>query len=105
MDLPGPLALLLVPMIFAIELLGLFIKHFVLAVRLLANMMAGHLVLAVIVAFIAASGRLGSVLGGHAGQRAGGHRVESAGVVCRLLAGVHFYVLVGPVYRHAVHPH
>ena len=36
-------------------MMGLLIKHFVLAVRLLANMMAGHLVLAVIVAFIAAS--------------------------------------------------
>ena len=43
----------LIPMIFAIELMGLCIKHFVLAVRLLANMMAGHIVLAVIVAFIA----------------------------------------------------
>ena len=41
--------------IFFIEVLGLFIKHFVLAVRLLANMMAGHLVLAVIVAFIGAA--------------------------------------------------
>jgi F-type H+-transporting ATPase subunit a len=42
-------------MIFLLEVMGLFIKHFVLAMRLLANMMAGHLVLAVIVAFIAAS--------------------------------------------------
>jgi F-type H+-transporting ATPase subunit a len=55
MDLPLPLAVLLKPMIFGIELLGLLIKHFVLAVRLLANMLAGHLVLAVIVAFVAAS--------------------------------------------------
>jgi len=55
MDLPGPLAFLLVPMIFLIEILGLLIKHFVLAVRLLANMMAGHVVLAVILAFIAAA--------------------------------------------------
>jgi F-type H+-transporting ATPase subunit a len=55
MDLPGPLAVLLIPMIFVIEMMGLLIKHFVLAVRLLANMMAGHLVLAVITAFIAAS--------------------------------------------------
>ncbi len=55
MDLPGVLAILLVPMIFVIEVMGLLIKHFVLAVRLLANMMAGHLVLAVIVAFISAS--------------------------------------------------
>lgn len=52
MDLPGPLAVFLVPMIFIIELFGLFIKHTVLAIRLLANMVAGHIVLAVIVAFI-----------------------------------------------------
>jgi F-type H+-transporting ATPase subunit a len=55
MDLPGALAVPLIPMIFAIEVLGLFIKHFVLAVRLLANVMAGHLVLAVILSFIAAA--------------------------------------------------
>jgi F-type H+-transporting ATPase subunit a len=55
MDLPGPLAIFLKPMVFVIELLGLLIKHFVLAVRLLANMMAGHLVLAVLLAFIAAA--------------------------------------------------
>jgi F-type H+-transporting ATPase subunit a len=55
MDLPLPLAILLKPMIFVIEVAGLCIKHFILAMRLLANMMAGHLVLAVILAFIAAS--------------------------------------------------
>jgi F-type H+-transporting ATPase subunit a len=55
MDLPLALAILLKPMIFLIEVLGLCIKHFILAMRLLANMMAGHLVLAVILAFIAAS--------------------------------------------------
>jgi F-type H+-transporting ATPase subunit a len=55
MDLPKPIGIVLKPMIFVIELLGLCIKHFILAMRLLANMMAGHLVLAVILAFIAAS--------------------------------------------------
>jgi F-type H+-transporting ATPase subunit a len=49
------LKVILLPMVFVIELLGLLIKHGVLAVRLLANMMAGHVVLAVIIAFIAAS--------------------------------------------------
>ena len=52
MDLPGPLALILVPMIWLIEVFGLFVKHLVLAVRLFANMFAGHMVLAVFVAFI-----------------------------------------------------
>ena len=55
MDLPFPIKVFLVPFIFGIELFGLLVKHGVLAVRLLANMMAGHVVLAVIVAFIAAS--------------------------------------------------
>ncbi len=55
MELPGPLAVVLLPMIFAIEVLGLCIKHLILSIRLLANMVAGHLVLAVVVAFIAAA--------------------------------------------------
>ena len=53
MELPKSIAIVLVPMIFVIELTGLLIRHAVLAVRLLANMFAGHLVLAVILGFIA----------------------------------------------------
>ncbi len=45
MDLPGPMALFIKPAIFVIEVLGLFIKHAVLSIRLLANMVAGHMVL------------------------------------------------------------
>jgi len=45
MGLPFVLAIVLVPVIFFIEVLGLVIKHTVLSVRLLANMIAGHLVL------------------------------------------------------------
>lgn len=52
MDVPVVLGVFLIPMIFLIEVLGMVIKHFVLAVRLLANMFAGHLVLGVLVAFI-----------------------------------------------------
>ena len=55
MDVPFGLSLILVLFIFAIELLGLVNKHFVLAVRLLANMFAGHLVVGTIIAFIAAT--------------------------------------------------
>ncbi len=56
MDLPFILAILLKPMLFVIEVVGLIIKHFVLSVRLLANMFAGHLVLGVLVAFVAVIG-------------------------------------------------
>ncbi|MCA9234195.1 MAG: F0F1 ATP synthase subunit A [Planctomycetales bacterium] len=45
MGLPLPLAVIIVPMLFLIEVLGLFIKHAVLGFRLLANMVAGHMVL------------------------------------------------------------
>ncbi len=45
MSLALPLALIIKPMLFVIELLGFCIKHLVLAIRLLANMVAGHLVL------------------------------------------------------------
>jgi len=55
MDLPLPLAIFLKPMIFAIEMLGLCIKHLILAVRLLANMVAGHLVLLGIMGLITAA--------------------------------------------------
>lgn len=45
MDLPKALLLPIGGGILAIELLGLLIKHLVLSIRLLANMVAGHLVL------------------------------------------------------------
>lgn len=50
---PGPGGVLLGGMMFVIELLGFFIKHGVLAVRLFANIMGGHTVLGVILGFIA----------------------------------------------------
>ena len=58
MDMPSGLLgtlmrVFLIPMIWCIELLGLFIKHGVLAVRLFANIMAGHTVVAVFLGFIA----------------------------------------------------
>lgn len=52
MDLPFGLGYLLVPLMFAIEIFGFLVKHGVLAIRLFANMFAGHLVLAVFLAFI-----------------------------------------------------
>jgi F-type H+-transporting ATPase subunit a len=55
LDLAMPIKILLWPMLFFIEIFGMFIKHFVLAIRLLANMMGGHMVLAVITTFIVAT--------------------------------------------------
>ena len=55
MDLPLIVAIPLKPMLVVMEILGLLIKHTVLAVRLLANMFAGHLVLAVVASFVTAT--------------------------------------------------
>jgi F-type H+-transporting ATPase subunit a len=52
MDMGGIGGMVLTGAIWCIEMFGLFVKHFVLAIRLFANMFAGHLVLAVFVAFI-----------------------------------------------------
>jgi F-type H+-transporting ATPase subunit a len=74
MGLPWYLAIVIVPMLFAIEVLGLFIKHAVLGFRLLANMVAGHMVLLAIMGlavagaasssfhFVAAAAVIGSAL-------------------------------------------
>jgi F-type H+-transporting ATPase subunit a len=70
-DLPAAMKPFLVPLIWLIEFLGLIIKHCVLAIRLFANIMAGHTVLGVLLGFIAGVGGtamffpvlLGSVFG------------------------------------------
>src|SRR5262249_17883817 len=51
-EVPLGMGYFLIPMIVIIEVMGNFIKAFVLAVRLFANMLAGHTVLAVILLFI-----------------------------------------------------
>ena len=55
MDVPFVMWLILWPMMFFLEIAGLCIRHAILAVRLFANMFAGHLVLAVVTGFIVAA--------------------------------------------------
>lgn len=65
----GPLVLwLVIPIIFAVELAGMFIKPAALAVRLFANMVAGHTLLVVLFGFGASAYKLG--VGGVAGVTA-----------------------------------
>ena len=49
---PPGLPTLMVPLIFIIEILGMLTKHFALAIRLFANMVAGHLVIFTILGLI-----------------------------------------------------
>ena len=61
---PGAFGSVLTIGIFAIEVFGFFIKHSVLAVRLFANIMGGHTVIAVILGFIAQAAHQGFMLWG-----------------------------------------
>jgi len=49
---PPGLPFFVVPIIFAVEILGMLTKHFALAIRLFANMIAGHLVIFTILSLI-----------------------------------------------------
>ena len=63
LGLPMYLAIGIVPMVWLIEFASLFIKHGILAIRLLANMVAGHLVLL---------GIMGLAFGAHAASMQSG---------------------------------
>ena len=72
--------------------MGLGIKHFILAMRLLANMMAGHLVLAVIMAFIAASAASLAWYAVTPASVFGAVALSLLEVVCGFPASLHFHV-------------
>ena len=58
---PGPLWL--APLLVPVEIIGLIAKVFALAVRLFANMIAGHILLAVLLSFIMAAGSISTAFG------------------------------------------
>lgn len=58
---PGPLWM--APLLVPVEIIGLVAKVFALAVRLFANMIAGHILLAVLLSFIMAAGSISAGLG------------------------------------------
>ena len=60
--MPGPLYL--APLMIVVEVMGLIAKIFALAVRLFANMLAGHVLLAVLVALILKAGTGLGLVGG-----------------------------------------
>jgi F-type H+-transporting ATPase subunit a len=58
---PGPLWM--APLLVPVEIIGLIAKIFALAVRLFANMIAGHILLAVLLSFILSAGAISTGLG------------------------------------------
>jgi F-type H+-transporting ATPase subunit a len=99
------MAIPLKPMIFGIEVLGLLIKHFVLAIRLLANMMAGHVVLAVLIAFIGASAGTLAFYGIVPASVLGAVAISLLELLVAFLQAYIFAFLSGLFIGMAVHPH
>jgi F-type H+-transporting ATPase subunit a len=58
---PGPIWM--APLLVPVEIIGLIAKVFALAVRLFANMIAGHILLAVLLSFIMSAGAVSTGLG------------------------------------------
>jgi len=107
MELPAVLAVLLKPMLLGIEVFGLLIKHSVLAVRLLANMFAGHLVLAVIMGFITATAGSYAILwlGVAVGSLAGAAAISLLELFVAFLQAYIFAFLSALFIGMAAHPH
>ena len=72
---PGPIWL--APLLVPVEIIGLIAKVFALAVRLFANMIAGHILLAVLLSFIMAAGAVST------GARPGHRRRRSCSAAWR----------------------
>ena len=63
-DVPFPLNYIIKPLVFVIEIIGVLVRNVVLAVRLFANVFAGHMVLATILVFIYTARNLNPALWG-----------------------------------------
>jgi F-type H+-transporting ATPase subunit a len=107
MELPLVMAIFMKPMIFVIEVVGICIKHFVLAMRLLANMMAGHVVLAVLIAFIGVTAHLPFVAwaGVTGASLVGSLALSLLELFVAFLQAYIFTFLAGLFIGMAVHPH
>jgi F-type H+-transporting ATPase subunit a len=107
MDLPWIAAIPLRIVLMFLEILGLVIRHIVLAVRLLANMFGGHMVLAVVVSFIVAvAGQALAVrLGVTVGSLAGGAAVSLLELFVAFLQAYIFAFLSAVFIGMAVHQH
>ena len=102
---PKGVPALLYPILFPIELLGLFTKAFALCVRLFANMIAGHMVILSFVSFILLRlFRPGDGAGRGPGFRRAGAVHAAAGAVHGFPAGLHFRVPYGDLHRHGDAP-
>ncbi len=64
LDLPFPFGPIIKPLVFVLEIIGVLVRNLVLAIRLFANMFAGHMVLATILLFIVMTKDAGALIWG-----------------------------------------
>lgn len=105
MDLPDAMKVPMTAGIWCIEVFGLFIKHMVLAVRLFANMFAGHLVLAVFVGFIGAMWSTGLIWVVAPASIAGSVAIGLLEILVAFIQAYVFTFLTALFIGAAVHPH
>ena len=98
--------LLLWPLMFVLELVGAVVKPFALAIRLFANMIAGHIVLAVIIGFasVLAKGVTGGGLGVAAAAVLGATAISLLELFVAFLQAYIFTYLTALFLGMAVHP-
>jgi F-type H+-transporting ATPase subunit a len=105
MDVPAWLKPVLWCLMFVIEVAGLLIRHVVLAVRLFANMFAGHVVLAVILGFILMASSWGAFAVVMPASVAGVVMLSLLELFVALLQAYIFTFLSALFIGAAVHPH
>lgn len=104
---PGGLPLPLVPLIFAIEIMGLFAKCIALCIRLFANIIAGHIVSLAFLSLIFIFGQISPYIGLGVAPAAVGLAlfVYALDVLVSLLQAYIFTFLTALFVGGAVHPH
>ncbi len=105
LDVPALLKPPLWALMFVIEVAGLLIRHVVLAVRLFANMLAGHIVLAVILGFIVQAMGSGFILLVAPASIAGVVALSLLELFVAFLQAYIFTFLAALFIGSAVHPH
>ena len=104
---PGGLPKLLVPLIFCIEIMGLFAKCIALCIRLFANMIAGHIVSLAFLSLIFIFSQMSPYIGLGVAPAAVGLAlfVYTLDLLVSLLQAYIFTFLTALFVGGAVHPH
>ncbi|MCA9239894.1 MAG: F0F1 ATP synthase subunit A [Planctomycetales bacterium] len=105
MDLHPAMAFVIVPMIWLIEMLGFFIKHLVLSIRLLANMVAGHMVLLALMGIAVGTAGLASWYVAAPLSLFGALAIDCLELLVAFLQAYVFTFLAGLFIGSAIHEH